>query len=438
MFSSQINSNKSSQIALPVQEKTSQKTRKKTVISSAARANIPSTKTTQNRNGLPDLKTRQIKTISSKEEAQSPKKSTTPLSLKQIAQGKAKKVFENTKGGPYAYYSPVDSTKELELRSELRIGHEITKCLPPGIAKENSNLQLDLKEIESPITAVDRLGKKLLIDNNQLLIRTRIADSDLEHAMRGKYNLNQRLQMSLQIANSTRVLHASDHIHGDIKPENFLIYSTDQGIDVKLSDFGKTVKVSSEEVKMHTGNPRFMAPERFSSKKAEVYSTALVIIRTLEELVLDKKDCLIDLSTDQQVTNSEIKAGRRGVEKFAVQSQELPQFEHGLLARVMNFFLSIFSTPTDENQKEIHRYIDALEHQLCLKFSQNGKTWDVVEDIATTLRKMTLSNPDKRPTMEEAYTELSKAMDPILNPPLKSAPKLPHKSAKSKHSPRRT
>ena len=70
-------------------------------------------------------------------------------------------------------------------------------------------------------------------------------------------------------------------VHGDIKPENIIVYNKEGevGVDFKMVDFGSVVEVF--EVNSRAGTPSYLAPERFSGKaineSTEIFSIGITL-----------------------------------------------------------------------------------------------------------------------------------------------------------------
>ncbi|MBS4164985.1 Uncharacterized protein NEOC65_000031 [Neochlamydia sp. AcF65] len=202
-------------------------------------------------------------------------------------------------------------------------------------------------------------------------------------------------------------LHAAGYVHGDLKPENILVYtqSYEEGVvkKVKLSDFGKTQKIKDNEEKIHTGNQRFAAVEGKISKKAEVYSSALVLIRMLEEGLLQSDLMIYPPTTRKPPNNSSLNL--RGIEKFLVENAACPQVKAvGLKAKVKllgRLLVKPSKSVSAAAQHEVHGYIDALIAKMKEKELADEKKLTALGDL---LKSMTLTNTQDRLTMEQVFT----------------------------------
>ncbi len=70
-------------------------------------------------------------------------------------------------------------------------------------------------------------------------------------------------------------------VHGDIKPENIIVYKKDGevGVDFKMVDFGSVVEIF--EVNSRAGTPSYLAPERFKghsiNESTEIFSIGVTL-----------------------------------------------------------------------------------------------------------------------------------------------------------------
>ncbi len=70
-------------------------------------------------------------------------------------------------------------------------------------------------------------------------------------------------------------------VHGDIKPENIIVYKKEEevGVDFKMVDFGSVVEIFA--VNSRAGTPSYLAPERFSgnaiNESTEIFSIGVTL-----------------------------------------------------------------------------------------------------------------------------------------------------------------
>eukprot|EP00892_Ulva_mutabilis_P004834 jgi/Ulvmu1/2722/UM014_0179.1 len=95
------------------------------------------------------------------------------------------------------------------------------------------------------------------------------------------------LLTSLDVANGMKLLHKYKILHGDLKPHNVLLCSSDtdpRGFVSKLSDFGLSMKMAAHDGQVpgiKYGTIQYLAPEvlntHIMTKKADVYSFGLIM-----------------------------------------------------------------------------------------------------------------------------------------------------------------
>lgn len=102
-----------------------------------------------------------------------------------------------------------------------------------------------------------------------------------------EYLKNQPLSVDNAIALGKFLHRAEAHllhlglVHGDIKPENILVYQRDgeAGVDFKMVDFGSIVEIFSSNSR--AGTPTYLAPERFSesviNESSEIFSIGVTL-----------------------------------------------------------------------------------------------------------------------------------------------------------------
>jgi len=99
---------------------------------------------------------------------------------------------------------------------------------------------------------------------NQLLIYQELADCDLKaYIVSGKYlkhpeNISRHFSM---ICSGTQALQTASIAHGDIKPQNILVYYTAEGDTVKLCDFGCSAIAKGLGARRSSGTINYNAPE---------------------------------------------------------------------------------------------------------------------------------------------------------------------------------
>ena len=112
-----------------------------------------------------------------------------------------------------------------------------------------------------------------------------LCEASLDHRMLGKYNgpMPSNEQVLLQLANGLGYLHSLNVMHGDIKPENILISSTEP-VQMKWTGFG--FRQSNGSFSLSLSGPqlesrRWWPPEMYldqrnASEKGEIFSAGCV------------------------------------------------------------------------------------------------------------------------------------------------------------------
>jgi serine/threonine protein kinase len=97
-----------------------------------------------------------------------------------------------------------------------------------------------------------------------------------------------KLSLCANVTSGLQALHGCHVVHGDLKLENVLVFTGDDGQPVaKLSDFGGALLDSPNELSLHLGTPPWNAPEWRSKMlqekllKCDVYSLGLLLWRIL-------------------------------------------------------------------------------------------------------------------------------------------------------------
>lgn len=316
--------------------------------------------------------------------------------FKKLGKGKAKIVLEkkiNKKES--VYYIPVSSlfnAKKRELMNEIKTMEKINRefevknqTAPQNLATQYSVLKKS-KSIGNKFTVKVEKGK----DFETILSKEKIS-------------IQNRLKFSRDLANGLKELHSTNHVYGDLKPENCLVFNKDDHPILKIADFGKTVKLSDKSkkpYKMYSGNPRFMAPEGTLSKKSDVWGAGIILIRIFEEDVLDKKG---NLFPSKEIEN---KSKFRGIEKYMVEHKNFLVSKKGGPASIITRMKARFTSPTSkqktEQQRELHAYLKKLEVKLSQKYDN-----DEVKKLIQLIKRMTSPMPGRRPSMETVLKELN-------------------------------
>ena len=86
-----------------------------------------------------------------------------------------------------------------------------------------------------------------------------------------------------KILKGVAFLHANKIVHRDLKPDNIFLMKEENGLGVKIADFGLSCRFDAESAvsKIKCGTPGYMAPEIISHKqydeKVDIYSCGVLL-----------------------------------------------------------------------------------------------------------------------------------------------------------------
>lgn len=331
-----------------------------------------------------------------------------------LGRGKAKEVYSLDE--QRAVYIATGANKEAELREEAGHANRLKQKLGEG-----SELLSCLVSIEE---VTDEVQKKLIkekIDD----FRTKTPDSshytprtfyatvkadggDASKLIEKPLQYEQNKVLAKNVLMGMAGMHQAGLVHGDLKTENINIYKNGDVYSAKVSDYGKVRALGPNATALHTGNPRFAAPEGVLSQKGEVYSTAIVMLSMLESEVAER--------TGVVEKNGKLKKNARwGAEKFLVEHPHCPQGEvltlRGKISiygrRVVSAFVRQPSAASlARAETAVHGYIDTQINQL----KEKGYNSKELDEICKLLKEMTRSDPSQRPTMQEALEKYNKCL----------------------------
>ena len=96
---------------------------------------------------------------------------------------------------------------------------------------------------------------------------------------KGSLNEDEVMGMMRKMFSAINHLHAMCICHRDLKPDNFLLVS-DQDSEIKLADFGMSVRFGDDEMHTVVGTPYYLAPEVYMgnyNKECDVWSLGVVL-----------------------------------------------------------------------------------------------------------------------------------------------------------------
>lgn len=286
-----------------------------------------------------------------------------------------------------AFYTAIDSflgRKSRELKSEFEKMQMVAK-------------KLELKSGSTENLAVhgkERKGKKKI--GGSYTIKVERASTDFENKLLDPdTSLKERIHFGSHLLNGLANLHLLDLSHGDMKPENCLIFENDGEYILKISDFGKTEWVG-EGSKSYRGNLRYAPPEGVQSKKGDVYGAALMLIRNFEEEYLQANSMSSLIQVAEKECDMAALPTKRGIEKYVIESKDFLAFNEGFSLSILKRRITVGmrSQTEGENQtKAIHNYIDALHERLS---KDDRLSHEQVEAFCYLLKDMTDADPKQR------------------------------------------
>lgn len=244
-----------------------------------------------------------------------------------------------------------------------------------------------------------------------------LAENNLENAIRERqYGWKESSALAGHLIQGFRSLHDGGYIHGDPKLDNILLYKTKEGmLEARLGDWGKARKMADDEVGIHLGNRRHMPPERLCSKKGEVFGVGMMLVRLLEEellqdqkvkMLIEPKEEWIDPQKRAQLRfEADPTRQRKGIERFLSILAIAPEIDAKSIDVAIHIALSMAHLAAFSSEKQleldqaISDYLDALEDQLQKKYPDEAKE---IRNTVAILRGMLQSDPYRRISMKIA------------------------------------
>ena len=325
--------------------------------------------------------------------------------VKFLAEGKAKEIYDPLRGAS-VYLVAHDasgvtsvftlSLKEGELRQELKISEHLKSKLGAETAGEYLVL---VEEVKDPAEMVE----------GRFTLKCEKADSDLEDFLADPKNTYDPFQLGEDGLSSVSLLHEADLTHGDLKPDNFLMFHG----RVRMTDFGKTKHTSDGEDFIYSGNPRHEPPERRQSKPGDVYGMGIVLGQILERKYLSEtKKMLVDVSESDRKSGAPDES-RIGLERYLILCKESIQTESGgslksasLIGQRLGRMLC---SPSDAMLADADRatgiYINQLVLELQSKYPDNTEAQKGIDELGELIKRMMSAHPAARPSAKEALAE---------------------------------
>lgn len=320
----------------------------------------------------------------------------------------------------HVYYTPVKGlfekifgSKKAEIREEVVAAAKIQDSLNSKGLVGESYIATDLEEIKG----YDNLEGQYVVKAPKAGENGKKIDLDkLLAPVEGEAPPPREagFEFGRQILSGLKNLHDAGYVHGDLKGDNILHFrealpNGEVRSVLRIADFGKARQVDDNGSVLHTGNPRYAAPEGRTSKKSEVFSAALLLVRNLEEEVLQATNQDMVISPDQVKSDQKGK-GLRGIEKFVVTNENCLQTNNKnipgkirLISGAARAILNVRDQKTKSSSEEVGKYIDALFSNLKENVTQEQAT--ALDKMNGLLKQMISEDPNDRPTMGEALAE---------------------------------
>lgn len=87
-----------------------------------------------------------------------------------------------------------------------------------------------------------------------------------------------------QLLSAMNYLHLKKIVHRDLKPENIVLYESENGVLIKVIDFGTSIYINNEYLTQELGTIYYIAPEVFKNyynEKADVWSIGIILYTML-------------------------------------------------------------------------------------------------------------------------------------------------------------
>lgn len=271
---------------------------------------------------------------------------------------------------------------------------EPTKKAKLGEVQQDFSMAERIRQAASGNDSHLAVGQPKHQDVSKGIYCTKRASGDLKGTLRTA-SVAQVTDLGHQMLTGLRQLQDAGYVHGDLKTDNFLIFR-EGGKDVlKLTDWGKTKKLGEREVASYEGNRDFIPGENTLSRKSEVYSAGLLLIRMLEAPHLnDDNGHMLAQPKYPRAASGLQKTNRgEGIVKFLSRSRVAPQDCNGArrITSALSAKVGATGTVSTEQTREVHAYIDAL----CDKYP------DQKDQLRGLLRQMLHPDPAKRCSMQD-------------------------------------
>lgn len=258
-------------------------------------------------------------------------------------------------------------------------------------------LKADLRSVAHHLTVDFEEGR--FRKNNTYAVKTQSAQKDLEEGIKNpELDLTTRCKMGGQVLEGLALMQEAGYVHGDLKPENILVY---KGNQLKIADYGKTKAISKDQTTGYTGNNYFAPPEWKLSQKGEVFSAGAILIRILEESVMEGNQPLMMPANKKREPNDKY----RGFSRFLIMGNQTSHLDTSTIKgkiTAIALSLGLIKPQKVSGESEVNQYIKVLITRLKEKSPENGEQLDRLGQL---LSEMMNYDPDSRPTMDESLKQ---------------------------------
>jgi|TARA_B110001469_G_scaffold126877_1_gene145766 serine/threonine protein kinase len=154
----------------------------------------------------------------------------------------------------------------------------------------DNSMTLDNSDSDNELESDQSLVQLNYLENYYLFIQMELCNESLERYLyESVFDYNKRILIFKSIINGLDYLHSNNIIHRDLKPSNILF---DSNNNIKISDFGMSIKKHSNTKDTFTGSDIFgtylyCAPEILKdnsySYKSDIYSIGIILFELLNQ-----------------------------------------------------------------------------------------------------------------------------------------------------------
>jgi len=173
---------------------------------------------------------------------------------------------------------------------EKRGQEYVIKFAPPEVIDDEKMLDIFVKEVWIAKRLKAGFFPKVAVPRNRThryYIMTFIKGETLkEYTDKKPLSVDLSVELGIFLLKMSQYLIKQDMVHGDIKPENIMIYvAKNDKISFKMVDFGSITEAYTEVTR--AGTPSYLAPERFEqspvSEQTEVYAIGVTLYEAMTQ-----------------------------------------------------------------------------------------------------------------------------------------------------------